>query len=128
MVVKRPGLDFATVRPILEECKGPGGRIKLTQTFFVFERAPGPELGGGGLKRKGWFQSYGGAKYARTQGSSMGQPMVERQRIMTVNEAKATNVKLPPGYLYVPLDIPAQAEGGANGDGGAAGGEVGKKK
>jgi len=53
--------------------------------------------------------------------------MVERQRIMTVNEAKATNVKLPPGYLYVPLDIPSQADGGENGDG-AAGGEAGKKK
>ena len=58
----------------------------------------------------------------------MGQPMVERQRIMTVNEAKATNVKLPPGYLYVPLDIPAQADGDENGDGGAAKGEVEKKK
>lgn len=34
--------------------------------------------------------------------------MVERQRVMTVDQARATNVKLPPGYLYVPLDFPSK--------------------
>ena len=30
-------------------------------------------------------------------------PVVERERVMTLDQAKATNVKLPPGYLYVPI-------------------------
>lgn len=55
-----------------------------------------------GQKRKHWGQG-GPAKHARVGG-----PVVERQRVMTVDQARATNVKLPPGYLYVPLDFPSK--------------------
>jgi hypothetical protein len=57
------------------------------------------------LKRKGWYQQYERTKYGRQP--QQPQPVVERERVMTIDQAKATNVKLPPGYLYVPLDYSA---------------------
>jgi len=55
-------------------------------------------------KRKAYYQAYEKTKYGRQH--LQAHPMVERQRVMTVDQAKATNVKLPAGYLYVPLDFP----------------------
>ena len=60
------------------------------------------------MKRKGgWHQGYDKAKQGRHH-LSQGHPVVERQRVMTVDQAKATNVNLPAGYLYVPLDYSSQ--------------------
>ncbi len=37
-------------------------------------------------------------------------PFVKRRRVMTVDQAKATNSKLPEGYVYVPLGLGSGAQ------------------
>lgn len=67
------------------------------------------------LKRKaGWFaqplERQADAKRARGggEGEGSGAVMVDRERVMTVDQAQATNNKLPEGYLYVPLQFGAK--------------------
>ena len=50
------------------------------------------------LKRKKW------SPFQTAENQENKRMMVDRERVMTINQAQATNNKLPAGYLYVPLD------------------------